>query len=91
MKLKALPLALLALFSATTLVGCVEEETTETQTISLTEEGRYLSGTFDASAAEIVTFDETTTQTLVVNADSGKIDVLGSSDITNPILMSLSI
>jgi hypothetical protein len=86
MKLKALPLALFALFSAATLVGCVPETDTETQTISLTQEGRYLSGIFDASAAEIVTFDETTNQSLVVNAQSGKIDVLGSTDITNPIL-----
>ncbi len=71
MKLKALPLALFALFSATALIGCVPEDTTDTQTISLSEEGRYLSNTFDASAAEIVTFDETSNETIVVNAQSG--------------------
>ena len=51
MKLKALPLALFALFTTTALVGCIPEETTttDTQTISLSEEGRYLSGIFDAN------------------------------------------
>jgi len=91
MKLKKLTLALLTAVSATTLVGCTGEDgengtNTATQIISLSEQGRYLSSVFDESAAEIVAFDSTTDQTFVVNADSGQIDVLNSSDITNPAL-----
>lgn len=95
MKLKKLPLALFTALSASTLlVGCGGEDgengtdgtNTATQIISLSEQGRYESGVFDESAAEIVTYDETTQQTFVVNANSGQIDVLDSSDITNPTL-----
>ncbi len=89
MKLKKLSLALtVALSSPVLLVGCAGEDgvNTATQLISLDQQGRYLSGTFDGSAAEIVAFDETTEQTFVVNADSGQIDVLTSSDITAPAL-----
>lgn len=95
MTLKTLPLALFTIFSASALlIGCGGEDgsdgkdgtNTSLQTISLSEQGRYLSGVFDESAAEIVTFDETTNQTFVVNANSRKIDVLTSSDITNPTL-----
>ncbi|MBN2864525.1 MAG: choice-of-anchor I family protein [Thiotrichales bacterium] len=95
MKLRTLPLALLTVFSTSTLlVGCGGEDGTNgtdginatSQTISLSEQGRYLSGVFDESAAEIVTYDETTEQTFVVNANSGQIDVLNSSDVTNPTL-----
>lgn len=56
------------------------------QVISLSQQGRYESGVFDESAAEIVTYDKSTQQTFVVNANSGKVDVLTSSDITNPSL-----
>ncbi|MEA1988210.1 MAG: choice-of-anchor I family protein [Pseudomonadota bacterium] len=95
MKLKKLPFALFTALSAfTLLVGCAGEDgengtdgtNTATQIISLSEQGRYESGVFDESAAEIVTYDETTQQTFVVNANSGQIDVLDSSDITNPTL-----
>jgi len=95
MKLKKLPLALLATFTTSAmLVGCGGEDGTNgidginsaSQTISLSEQGRYLSGVFDESAAEIVAYDETTEQTFVVNANSGQIDVINSSDVTNPTL-----
>ncbi len=92
MKLKALPFALISVLSASALVGCIGEDnglqntSLSAQTISLSQQGRYLSGVFDQSAAEIVTFDETTNQTLVVNANSGQIDVLSSSVITDPAL-----
>lgn len=98
MKLKKLPLALFTIFSTSALLmGCVGEDdsnglhgsdgaNTTSQTIRLSQQGRYLSGVFDQSAAEIVTFDETTNQTFVVNANSRKIDILTSSDITNPTL-----
>ena len=54
--------------------------------INLVEAGRYQSNIFDQSAAEIVTFDKLTQQTFVVNAQSGKIDVLNSSNIDAPTL-----
>lgn len=56
------------------------------QVISLTQRGTYAAGAFDESAAEIVAFDPTSQQTFVVNAQSGKIDVLSTSDISNPTL-----
>jgi len=89
MKFKALPLTLVSVLSASIMVGCDGEDpntNASTQTIHLDQQGRYLSGVFDQSAAEIVAFDKTTNQTLVVNAHSGKIDVLNSSVITSPTL-----
>lgn len=53
-------------------------------TISMQQLGTYASGVFDESAAEIVAFDANTKQTFVVNANSGQIDVLNSSDVSNP-------
>jgi len=61
---------------------------TASQIISLNQQGRYESGIFDESAAEIVAFDLSTNQTFVVNSNSGTIDVLDSSDITAPSLTS---
>jgi len=96
MKLKKLPLALFTVFSASALlVGCggsdgtdgVNGTNTESQIISLSQQGRYESGVFDQSAAEIVAYDPTTEQTFVVNANSGQIDVLDSSDVTAPSLV----
>lgn len=60
---------------------------TASQIVSLSEQGRYASGIFDQSAAEIVTFDANTQQTFVVNANSGQVDVLDSSDVTQPTLV----
>jgi DNA-binding beta-propeller fold protein YncE len=59
-----------------------------TKTIQLVEQGRYHSNVFDESAAEIVTFDKTTQRTFVVNAESKKIDVVRSSDIQKPTLLT---
>lgn len=49
--------------------------------ISLSLTGRYESGIFGQSAAEIVTFDPATKQAFVVNAHKGELDVL---DMSNP-------
>lgn len=49
--------------------------------ISLSLIGRYESGVFGESAAEIVTFDPATKQAFVVNAHKGELDVL---DMSNP-------
>ncbi|MFT6984816.1 MAG: DNA-binding beta-propeller fold protein YncE [Psychromonas sp.] len=59
-----------------------------TKTIHLVEQGRYHSNIFNESAAEIVTFDKKTQNTFVVNAESKKIDVIRSGDITKPILLT---
>ena len=78
MKLKLLA----GLIITSTLTACVIDDVT----INLEEQGRYASNVFDESAAEIVTYDKTTKQTFVVNAQSGQIDVIHSADITHPTL-----
>lgn len=91
MQLKPIAAAVISL----TLVACAGEDgsngingtDTATQIISLNETGRYASGVFDESAAEIVAYDAQTQQTFVVNANSGQIDVLESSDPTQPSLV----
>ncbi len=76
----------------TSLVGCGSPDKDKTevdyskQTIELSQVGRYQSNIFDESAAEIVAYDPTTKQTFVVNSKSGKVDVLNTTDITNPTL-----
>lgn len=103
LKQKTLYLALASTLGMGTLSGCVldsddnnssaqqeEQQTIGEQTIGLTQVGSYATGVFDESAAEIVAFDETTQQTFVVNANSGQIDVLNASDVSNPAL-SMSI
>ena len=56
-----------------------------TSSINLEFLGRYESGVFDASAAEIVTYDAKTQETFVVNANSGKIDVLSMANPAAPV------
>ena len=92
MKLKLIA----GLILSTSLVGCGgtsnnnddDQPTTDysNQTINLGQIGRYQSNIFDASAAEIVTYDPTTKQTFVVNSQSGKVDVLNTEDATTPTL-----
>lgn len=55
-------------------------------TISLSFLGRFETGEFDESAAEIVAFDAATQQVFVVNANSGEIDVLDLSVPATPTL-----
>lgn len=55
-------------------------------TVSLALLGRYQSGSFDESAAEIVDYDPTLQRAYVVNAQSGGIDVLDASAPNLPIL-----
>ena len=58
------------------------------QVISLSQAGTYASGVFDESAAEIVVYDSINNRTYVVNANSGKVDVLDSSDLANVTLIT---
>lgn len=55
--------------------------------ISLSLLGRYSSGEFDASAAEIPAFDPVNRQIFMVNAQKGAIDVLDASDPASPTLV----
>ena len=57
-------------------------------TVSLSVLGRYSTGQFDESAAEIVAFDPTTRFTYVVNAQSGQVDVLDSASPAAPLLQT---
>ena len=75
---------LTSIIASSLILGACGAETK--QEIKLLEQGRYTTGIFDKSAAEIVAFDETTDQAFVVNANSGKIDVLDSRDISLPSL-----
>ncbi|MGO1667038.1 choice-of-anchor I family protein [Flaviflexus sp.] len=56
----------------------------ESSPIALTPVGSYDSGVFDDSAAEIVAYLPDLKATVVVNAAEGTVDVLDSSDPTNP-------
>lgn len=49
--------------------------------------GRYSSGLFGQSAAEIVAFDPSTDQLFVVNAAAVSVDVIDLSDPTTPVLL----
>lgn len=61
-------------------------------TIHLSFLGRYETGVFDESAAEIVDYDPATRMTFVVNANSGQIDVIDASSPSTPTLsMSLPV
>ncbi|MBP3979758.1 choice-of-anchor I family protein [Acidovorax sp. JG5] len=53
-------------------------------TLKLEKIGGYSSGTFLKSAAEIPAFDAASKRAFVVNAQSGKLDVLDLSDPKNP-------
>ncbi|MCG8382220.1 MAG: choice-of-anchor I family protein [Gammaproteobacteria bacterium] len=54
--------------------------------IALSFIGRYETGEFDESAAEIVDFDPATDMAFVVNANSGQIDVIDASSPASPTL-----
>lgn len=81
------------LILSTLLVACANDNESDkdesgSASIQLIEQGRYHSRIFDQSAAEIVTYDKNSKQVFVVNAQSGKIDILSAADIKNPSLVS---
>ena len=87
-----LPLALLACSGDDGAAGSDGQNGADGQdllntTIALTFAGRYSSGTFDESAAEIVTYDSATQQAFVVNANSGQVDVIDISSPSTPTKM----
>lgn len=56
--------------------------------ITLTAIGTYATGQYGQSAAEIPAYDPASKRLFVVNAQSGKIDVLDASNPTNPTLIT---
>lgn len=73
------------------MVGCsgddgVDGVDTTSTTISLSFMGRYSTGEFDESAAEIVDFDPSTRTAFVVNANSGQVDMLDAASPETPTL-----
>ena len=56
------------------------------QTVELEFLGRYETGIFDASAAEIVAFDTRSGLAFVTNASTNTVDALDISDPTSPVL-----
>jgi len=76
-----------AVTAAAILLGVATAQAAQPQspfTLKLSPVGTYASGTFDASAAEIVAHDAGSQRLFVVNAASGKIDVLDIQDPTQP-------
>ena len=55
--------------------------------LALSLVGRYSSGVFDQSAAEIPAFDPVNSQIFIVNAQKGAVDVLDARDLANPALI----
>ena len=56
-------------------------------TLKLTQIGRYTTGVFDESAAEIPAYDPDTQRLFVVNANSAAVDVLDLSNPSEPTLI----
>lgn len=79
---------LVTLVLSAILSACSNTDNKLDSNIKLTLQGRYHSNIFDQSAAEIVAYDNLNQQTYVVNAQSGKIDVLNSKNINNPTLIN---
>ncbi|MEH6798712.1 MAG: choice-of-anchor I family protein [Halopseudomonas sabulinigri] len=57
------------------------------ETLSPSYLGRYSSGVFGQSAAEIPAYDPANQQIFIVNAQKGAVDVLDARDIANPALV----
>ncbi|UTF61718.1 choice-of-anchor I family protein [Gilvimarinus sp. DA14] len=90
---------MLAACSALALVGCGSDDDSDEEnggnppvvetpaSISLNFLGRYSTGQFDESAAEIPAYDAASQRLFVVNAEKGMVDVLDFSDPANPSLI----
>ncbi len=102
MTLRSLPAALARCLIACTILvplascgGSDDDETPDVvapvvptpTTISLTLAGRYSSGVFGESAAEIPAFDPASKRTFIVNAKKGMVDILDTLDPANPKLI----
>jgi hypothetical protein len=67
-------------------IGTPETEPSITG-LTLEYVGRYSSGVFDASAAEITAYDPASRRAFTVNAEAGALDVLDMNDPTMPSLL----
>lgn len=89
MKLKLL----IGLLLSASLVGCggdgkdgtngTDGTNASAQVIGLKQAGRTTSQGFDVSAAEILDFDKTNKRIMVVNANSGKVDVFNATTLSS--------
>jgi hypothetical protein len=50
--------------------------------------GRYSTGVFDEGATEIVAYDDVTERLFSVNGNTGNIDLIDISDVSNPVYLS---
>ncbi|MGC9457378.1 MAG: choice-of-anchor I family protein [Halothiobacillaceae bacterium] len=78
MKKNLLAVSMAAILGGVVLTGC---DSDDDHSIKLTASGQYQTGLFDESAAEIVSYDAQTQRAFVINAFSGKVDIL---DMSNP-------
>lgn len=97
MQYKVLALGILAALGTSVIVGCnsssdtvatvppaPEQPAPADTTIALSKLGQYQTGLFDQSAAEIVKYDAANQNAYVVNAASGKVDILNLSNPAAP-------
>ncbi|MDX9767170.1 MAG: choice-of-anchor I family protein [Ectothiorhodospiraceae bacterium] len=68
--------------------GPAEPEVQTPSSIALQFIGRYSTGQFDESAAEIPAFDAASKRAFVVNAEAGVLDVLDMTDPANPVFIA---
>lgn len=87
--LLTLPLVGTALVAAAALPAVAVEDpptvSVDDALLSIAPIGTYETGQFDQSAAEIVAFDPGTDRAFVVNAQSGRVDVVDASDPSAPV------
>jgi hypothetical protein len=78
------PAAATATATATTATTSADESAVRKDGIGLTFLGRYSSGSFDESAAEITAYDAGSRRLFTVNAKTGTVDILDLSDPARP-------
>jgi DNA-binding beta-propeller fold protein YncE len=78
---------LVALTAPSNRAATAFQESSDRPSVRLEFIGRYESGVYQKSGAEIVSYDPASKRAFVVNAFSGKIDVLDMNDPTKPTLL----
>ncbi len=85
LKRKILTASLLAITASSSTALFAKPE----KNISLQQIGRFETGVFDESAAEIVAFDAASQQLYVINADAKTVDILSLADPSAPALVGV--
>ena len=83
--MSAIKLSLLGVVTLPVVLGFTSCQQTSVQ---LEQIGRYESGVFAESAAEIVSYDSVSQRLFVVNANAASVDVLGMADPASPTLQT---